>query len=50
MKIVKTLIILSWLVMIVLLIGRTYLSPSAVIALDVITDEGVRAGNEWFGI
>ncbi|OGW29070.1 MAG: hypothetical protein A2X56_12120 [Nitrospirae bacterium GWC2_57_13] len=50
MKIVKTLIILSWLVMIVLLIERTYLSPSAVIALDVITDEGVRAGNEWFGI
>ncbi len=49
-KIAKTLILLTWLVMIGLLIERSYISPSAVIALDVITDEGVRAGNEWFGI
>jgi hypothetical protein len=33
-----------------ILIERTYLRPTTVIALDVVTQEGVRAGDEWFGI
>jgi len=33
-----------------LLIERTYLLPSSVIALDVITEEGVHARDEWYGI
>jgi hypothetical protein len=33
-----------------LLVERTYLRPSTVIALDVITEEGVRTGDEWAGI
>jgi hypothetical protein len=49
-KILKTFILLLWLVMLGLLIHRSYIRPASVIALDVITDEGVRAGDEWFGI
>jgi transglutaminase-like putative cysteine protease len=49
-KITSTLILLFWFTMLGLLIERTYLRPSSVIALDVITQEGVRATDEWFGI
>src|SRR3990172_2344481 len=49
-KITSTLILLFWFFMLGLLIERTYLRPSSVIALDVITEEGVRATDEWFGI
>lgn len=50
MKIIKTAILLFWLVMLALLVERTYIRPASVIALDVITEEGVRTGDEWFGI
>lgn len=46
----KTLIILFWLVMLGLLVQRTYFRSAAVIAFDVITAEGIRTGDEWFGI
>jgi transglutaminase-like putative cysteine protease len=49
-KISSTLILLFWFIMLGLLIERTYIRPSSVIALDVITEEGVRATDEWFGI
>ena len=49
-KIFSTLILLFWLAMLGLLIERTYFRPSSVIALDVVTREGVRANDEWFGI
>jgi len=49
-KITSALILLFWFVMLGLLIERTYIRPSSVIALDVITQEGVRASDEWFGI
>ncbi len=49
-KIIKSTILLFWLVMLGLLIERTYLRPSTVIALDAITEEGVRTGDEWAGI
>jgi len=49
-KITSILILLFWFTMLGLLIERTYLRPSSVIALDVITEEGVRATDEWFGI
>ncbi len=49
-KIISTLILVFWFVMLGLLVERTYLRPATVIALDVITQEGVRAGDEWFGI
>src|SRR5512135_3058925 len=49
-KIIKLSIILFWLVMVGLLVERTYLRPEQVIALDVITEEGVRTGDEWAGI
>jgi hypothetical protein len=49
-KFIKTIILLSWVVMMGLLIHRTYLRPTSVIALDVITEEGVKTGDEWFGI
>jgi hypothetical protein len=49
-KIISTLILVFWFVMLGFLIERTYLRPATVIALDVITQEGVRAGDEWFGI
>jgi hypothetical protein len=49
-KIIKTIILLFWVVMMSMLIERTYLRPASVIALDVVTEEGIRAGDEWFGI
>ncbi len=49
-KLIKTSILLFWLVMLGLLLERTYFRPTSVIALDVITQEGVRTGDEWFGI
>jgi transglutaminase-like putative cysteine protease len=49
-KIISALILLFWFTMLGHLIDRTYIRPSSVIALDVITEEGVRASNEWFGI
>lgn len=49
-KIIKISILAFWLVMLGLLIERTYLRPSTVIAFDVISDEGVRTGDDWFGI
>lgn len=49
-KLVKTVILLFWAVMLGLLVHRSYIRPSSVIALDVITEEGLRAGEEWFGI
>jgi hypothetical protein len=49
-KLIKTVILLFWFVMMGLLIHRTYLRPTSVIALDVITEEGVKTGDEWFGI
>jgi len=49
-KIASTLVLLFWFVMLGLLVERTYLRPSAVIALDAVTEEGVRSTDEWFGI
>src|SRR5512147_2857538 len=49
-KLIKLTILVCWLVMLGLLVERTYLRPSAVIALDVITEEGVRTGDEWAGV
>jgi hypothetical protein len=49
-KITSSLILLFWFVMLGLLIERTYLRPSSVIALDAVTEEGLRATDEWFGI
>ena len=49
-KIVKTVILLFWFVMMGLLIHRTYLRPTSVIALDAVTEEGIKTGEEWFGI
>ena len=49
-KISSTLILLFWFTMLGLLIEKTYIRPSSVIALDMVTQEGVRATDEWFGI
>jgi transglutaminase-like putative cysteine protease len=49
-KTAYTLILLFWLLMLGLLIERNYIRPSSVIALDAVTQEGVRASDEWFGI
>ncbi len=49
-SIVKAGIVVSWLVMLGLLIERTYIRPASVIALDAASEEGVRTGDEWFGI
>lgn len=49
-KTISTLILLFWFVMLGILIERTYLRPATVIALDAIAQEGVRPGDEWFGI
>jgi len=49
-KIIKMVILLFWFVMLGLLIQRTYLRPASVIALDIVTEEGIKAGDEWFGI
>jgi hypothetical protein len=50
MRIIKAVILLFWVVMMSMLIERTYLRPASVVALDVVTEEGIRAGDEWFGI
>jgi len=47
---IKTAVLLFWIVMMGLLIHRTYLRPASVVALDAITQEGIRPGEEWFGI
>jgi transglutaminase-like putative cysteine protease len=47
---VKTVILLFWIVMTGMLIHRTYLRPASVIALDAVTQEGIRPGDEWFSI
>lgn len=49
-KVIKTVILLFWFVMMGLLIQRTYLRPASVVALDIVTEEGIKAGDEWFGI
>jgi hypothetical protein len=49
-KVIKTVILLFWFVMLGLLIHRTYLRPASVIAFDIVTEEGIKAGDEWFGI
>jgi hypothetical protein len=49
-KVVKTVILLFWFVMLGLLIERTYIRPASVVALDLVTDEGIKTGDEWFGI
>ncbi len=49
-KIFKFSILAFWLIMLGLLVQRTYLRPSTVIALDVITEEGIRIGDEWAGV
>ncbi len=49
-RLIKLAILLFWFVMLGLLIERTYFRPSTVIALDAISEEGVRVGDEWSGI
>ncbi len=49
-KIISTLILLFWFAMLSLLIERTYLRPSTVFSLDAVSEEGVHATDEWFGI
>ncbi|HET7318426.1 MAG TPA: transglutaminase-like domain-containing protein [Nitrospirota bacterium] len=49
-KITSTFILLFWFVMLGLLVERAYLRPSAVVALDAASEEGVRSTDEWFGI
>ncbi|HSB32066.1 MAG TPA: hypothetical protein VLD55_10720, partial [Candidatus Sulfobium mesophilum] len=49
-RLLKLAIVLFWLVMLGQLIERAYFRSSTVIALDVITEEGVRTGDEWSGI
>jgi hypothetical protein len=49
-RVIKTIIILFWLIMMGLLVHRTYFRTAAVVAVDVITHEGIRTGDEWFGI
>lgn len=49
-KIISSLILLFWFTMLGILIERTYLRPSHVIALDQIAEEGVRARDDWHGI
>lgn len=47
---IKAAILLFWLVMTGMLVHRTYLRPASVIALDAVSEEGIKAGEEWFGI
>ncbi len=49
-KIINILILLVWFVMLGFLLDRTYLRSTKVIALDVVTEQGVGAIDEWFGI
>jgi hypothetical protein len=47
---IKITVLLFWFTMLGMLVQRTYLRPSTVIALDEVTEEGVRTGDEWAGI
>jgi len=49
-KVISTIILLFWFTMVALLVERSYIRPTSVIALDAATEEGVRAADEWFGI
>lgn len=49
-KIINILILLVWFVMLGFLIERTYFRSTTVIALDAVTEQGVGATDEWFGI
>ena len=49
-RLIKLAILLFWLVMLGQLIERAYFRSSTVIAIDAITEEGVRTGDEWSGI
>lgn len=49
-KLMKAGVLLFWLFMLGLLIQRTYFAPSTVIAVNEITEEGLRTGDEWSGI
>lgn len=49
-RLIKFIILLVWLVMLGLLVDRTYLRSTRTIALDIITEEGVRTGDDWAGI
>ncbi len=49
-KIISTIILLFWFVMLGLLIERTYFRTSIAIDLDAVTEEGVKSADEWFGI
>lgn len=49
-RFVKAIVLVIWVVMLGLLVQRNYLRPASVIALDVVTEEGIKAGEEWFGI
>ncbi len=49
-KVISALILLFWITMVALLVNRTYLRPTSVIAIDAATEQGVRGGDEWFGI
>lgn len=46
----RTTVLIVWLFMLGLLLHRSYIRPASVIALDAVTEEGVRTGEEWFGI
>ena len=49
-KIFSILILLVWVVMLGFLIERIYFRTSTSVALDAVTEEGVGATDEWFGI
>lgn len=49
-KIYSIFILLVWVVMLGFLLERTYFRSGTVIALDAVTEEGVGATDEWFGI
>jgi hypothetical protein len=49
-KIYTISILLVWVVMLGFLLERVYFHSGAVIALDAVTEEGVGATDEWFGI
>ena len=49
-RILSAIILLFWFAMLGMLVERTYLRPTSVVALDAATSEGVRPTDEWFGI
>ncbi len=49
-KVINMLILIFWFVMLGLLIERAYFRASSVVALDAVTEEGVKSTDEWFGI